>query len=245
MIEINLAPDVKQELIKAQRIRDKVTVGSIIIGIASIVVVALLASYVFVAQSVRNMAADSEISKQSESLTEIKDLSKTLTIQNQLTKISDIYDSKKINSRLFNLLTTIIPPEPNDIKYSSLKIDSTLGIISIEGQAVNSYAALETFIKTIKGATVNYTDSVGEVQSVPLTAGDIDISSTSYGEDSTTSNMVLRFAFSFAYSPELFAVTSNKLTVSISSSGNVTDSYLGVPRSIFTSRANDIVEGDQ
>ena len=38
MIEINLVPNVKQELIKAQRVRSKVIVGAIFIGAASIAV---------------------------------------------------------------------------------------------------------------------------------------------------------------------------------------------------------------
>jgi hypothetical protein len=243
MIEINLAPDVKQELIKAQRIRNKVIVISVIVGVISIVVVVLLAINVFAVQAVRNNIADGSIKDKGNSLNNMADLPKTLTIQNQLNKISDIYDNKKIDSRLFDVLVRIIPPAPNDVKISSLNIDSGTETITIDGQAANSYVAFEIFKKTIEGTSVNYTDSDGIKNTIPLIVSALDIGSTSYGQDATTGAMVLRFSISFKYSSELFAVTSKDLSVTVTASGNVTDSYLGVPTSIFTVKANDIQTG--
>lgn len=243
MIEINLAPDVKQELIKAQRIRNKVIVISVIVGVISIAIVVLLAINVFAVQTVRNTMADGSIKDKSDSFKNRADLPKTLTMQNQLSKISDIYDSKKIDSRLFDMLVKIIPPAPNDVKISSLNIDSGTETVTIDGQAANSYVAFEIFKKTIGGTSVNYTDSGGNKNTIPLVVGMLDTGSASYGQDATTGAMVLRFSISFKYSSELFAVTSKDLTVTVTASGNVTDSYLGVPTSIFDVKANDIQTG--
>jgi Tfp pilus assembly protein PilN len=242
MIEINLIPDVKQELIKAQRIRAKVIAGSIFIGIMSIGVVALLALYVFTVQTVRSGLADQEIDKGSKQLSDVQDLSKMLTIQNQLTKISDLNSNKKIDSRIFDLLKAIIPRSPNNVIYSNLAIDSTADTITIDGQAANSYAAVEVFKKTIEGAQIKYTDSNSEQQLVTI-ASDVSTSNVSYGED-TSGSKVLRFTLSFVYAPELFSPNSKNATIVISNSGsNATDSYLGVPTSIFTNRAQDIIDG--
>mgnify|MGYP001584056236 FL=1 len=59
MIELNLVPDVKQEFIRAKRIRNVVISTVILVGIVSIGVVVLLALYLFGVQTVRSNLADS------------------------------------------------------------------------------------------------------------------------------------------------------------------------------------------
>ncbi len=241
MIEINLVPDVKQELIKAQRVRSTVISFSIIIAVGAGIIVTLLAIYVFGVQTVRGVVADGAITDGGKKLASVEDLSKTLTIQNQLTKISSLHADKKIDSRIFDVLVAIIPASPNQVQISNLAIDSDLGTISVEGQAARSYAALEVFRKTIEGAQVQFTNDQGD-QSVTL-ASDVSTGETSYGEDASGAK-VLRFTMSFKYAPELFAPASKNLRIVISTKGNATDSYLGVPTSIFVDRAKDL-EGGQ
>lgn len=241
MIEINLVPDVKQELIKAQRVRSTVITISIMIGLAAIAIVTLLAVYVFAVQTVRGGISDSAIKDESQKLASIEDLSKTLTIQNQLTVISALNADKKIDSRVFDLLGAVIPPAPNDIQISNLSIDSSIDNITIEGQAANGYGAVEVFRKTIEGAKVRFNDDQGEKQEVTL-ASEVSTSNTSLGEDSSGSK-VLRFTLSFTYAEELFSPASQNASIIITTDGNVTDSYLGIPKSIFVDRAKD-VEGE-
>lgn len=240
MIEINLIPDVKQQLIHAQTVRSRVIAGSIFVGVASLGILALLAVYVFGVQVLRNSIADSAIDEGSKTLNSVEDLSKTLTIQNQLSSLSALNSQKNIDSRIFDVLNAIVPPAPNLVQISNLTIDSSATSIKIDGQAANSYIALEIFKKTIQGATIRYTDLFGEQQSVAM-ASNISISDTSYGEDNTGTK-VLRFTISFDYAPELFSPSSKNVTVVITVDGNVTDSYLGIPRSIFADRASDITE---
>ena len=237
MIEINLIPDVKQELIKAQHVRSAVISVTILIGLASVAIVTLLAIYAFGVQTVRSALADDSIKKGSAQLAAVPDLSKTLTIQNQLTMISTIHDSTKIDSRLFDVLQEIIPPAPNDVQISTFKIDSSADQITIDGQAVNSYAAVEVFKKTIEGAQVSYSDGK-TTQTVPL-ATNVSTSNTSYGEDASGVK-VLRFTIGFSYAPELLSPLSQNVKVTIANQGNATDSYLGVPTSIFVDRAKDL-----
>ncbi len=240
MIEINLIPDVKQELIKAQRTRSRVIGVAVFIGVMSLVVVTILAIYVFAVQTVRNNLADSAIKDENSKLESVSDLSKTLTIQNQLSVLSSLNNNKKIDSRIFDVLGKIIPPEPNKIQITNLSIDSELETITIDGQASNSYVALEIFKKTIESATLKYTDSQDVEKSVQV-ASNVSISDTSYGEDNTGTKM-LRFTIDFKYAPELFSPSSKKIAIAISINGNVTDSYLGMPTSIFSSRATDLKE---
>jgi Tfp pilus assembly protein PilN len=241
MIEINLIPDVKLELIKAQKIRAAVISISIILSIVAASAVAVLAIYIFTVQTVRINILDASIKKGSSQLQEVKDLSKTLTIQNQLTKIATLNDQKKISSRTFDVISAIIPPAPNNVQISNLVVDTSSKKITIEGQAQNSYAAVEVFKKTITGAKLKYTTASGEKKEVVL-ASNIDTSDTSYGEDSS-GRKVLRFKLTFIYASELMASYNKEISISISNGGNATDSYLGVPQSIFVDKAKDIQEG--
>lgn len=237
MIEINLVPDVKQELIKAQRIRATVISFSIAIGIIAIGAVTLLAVYTYGVQTLRSDAADKAITAGADELAKVEDLSKTLTIQNQLTKITTLHADTTSSSRLFDILVAIIPPAPNEIKISSVLLDSTAGTIVIEGQASNSYAAAEVFKKTIEGAKVKF-KADDKQQEIEL-ASNVSTSNTSYGEDATGLK-VLRFTLTFTYAPEVFAVSSKETSIIIATNGNATDSYLGVPKSIFVDKAKDI-----
>lgn len=238
MIEINLIPDVKQELIKAQRTRFSVITIAMFFGIGSVAVVVLLASYVFGGQLLLGRLADSAIDKGIKELKTVKDLPKTLTIQNQLTKISKLHSEKKIDSRIFDVLVAIIPPEPNNIKISTVNVDSVEKRITIDAQAKNSYPAAEIFKKTINGAKLRYTDGNNKKQEIELSSN-ISLSDTSFGADST-GEKVLRFVMSFNYAPELFDPSSKETSIAILIDGNVTDSYLGIPNSIFADRAIDL-----
>ncbi len=243
MIEINLAPDIKQELIKAQRIRAKVILGSILIGAGLIAVVVFLVVYIYAFQAVQNTSLADSINKKSAELAKVQDLSKTLTIQNQLQKIADLNANRKIDSRVFDLLVAINPPAPNNVDLSSLTIDSSLKSITVEGQALNSYAAVEVYKKTIEGAKIRFTDGSDSQKDVTI-ASEVTSSGTTYGED-TSGRKVLRFTISFFYADELVSPASKNSSIIITSNdtGNATDSYLGIPSSLFVPRAADITEG--
>lgn len=239
MIEINLIPDVKQELIRARMVRSAVISGAIVAIIAAAALVVVLSVYVFGVQALRSTVADAAIKKGSESLASVEDLSKMLTIQNQLTKMSALNDAKNVNSRVFDVLQAIIPPSPNEVQISSLVIDASEeagGTITFEGQTP-SYPSLEAFKKTIAAAYVRYEDADKNKTDVIL-ATNLSISNVSYGEDASGTK-VLRFTVSFTYAPELFSPVTQTPTIVLINGGNVTDSYLGIPKSIFTDRAVD------
>lgn len=236
MIEINLVPDVKQELIKAQRVRAGVISIAILTGIIAVGVVVLLLLWVFGVQAARGAITDNTIKTESTKLSAVEDISNTLTIQNQLSKLESMHDEKSIDSRIFDILTTINPPEPNNVAITNLSLDSTEKTIRIEGQAQNGYPALEVFKKTISATKFEFTKD-GEKQSVEL-ASQMSDSDRSYGEDASGAK-VLRFALTFTYPDDLFLRTAENAVIVAPSKTNVTDSFLGVPQSLFTQAARD------
>jgi hypothetical protein len=234
MIEINLVPDVKQELIKAQRVRASVISVAIVVGIGAVGIVVLLAFWVFAVQAARGVLTDNTIKEESQKLSNVEDVSDTLTIQNQLSKLPAMHDEKNIDSRLFDILTTINPSAPNNVAITNVSLDSSTTTIKLEAQAVNGYPALDVFKKTINATTFEFTRD-GEKQSVKLATGMSD-SDRSYGEDASGAK-VLRFTLTFTYPEELFARTSQNASIVAPERTNATDSFLGVPQSLFTQEA--------
>jgi hypothetical protein len=239
MIEINLVPDVKQELINAQRVRTNVVSLSIIVGIGAIGVVVMLAIWVFGVQAARGYVHDKSIKEESEKLLEVEDISNTLTIQNQLNQLSSMHNDKSVDSRIFDVLAAIKPPAPNTVAISNVTLDSATNAIVIEAQAESAYTGLEVFKKTISATNFEFTKD-GQKQSVPL-AADMSHGDLSYGED-VAGIQVLRFTISFTYPDELFARTVENPTIVAPTRTNVTDSFLGVPNSLFSPKAADTQE---
>lgn len=237
MIEINLVPDVKQELIKAKRVRTVVISSAVLVGLIAVGLVVLLAIYLFGVQTLRSNLAEGEIVKKSEELSKVSDLSNTLTIQHQLSVINALHEQTNVNSRFFDLLVAVNPPAPNQVSFSLARVDSDTKTIRLEGQAVNGYIAADVLKKTIVGVELNYRDSDGNQKSVPLTTN-VSTSELSYGEDST-GKKVLRFTLTFMYDDAFFARSSESAVIVRPDRKNVTDSYLRLPESLFGERAAD------
>jgi hypothetical protein len=207
MIEINLIPDVKQELLKAQKVRSMVISIALFVGIAAIALVIILGVWVFGVQIARGVITDNSIKSESHKLASVPDISNTLTIQNQLSLLSKLHSSNTV---------------------------------TLSAQAANGYPALEVFKKTIEATTFQYTQN-GQNQSVPL-ATNMSDSDRSYGED-VTGAKVLRFNLVFTYADQLFAPDLSNARIVAPTKANATDSYLGVPTSLFIQKANDTAGG--
>jgi hypothetical protein len=240
MIEINLIPDVKQELLRAQRARTVVISIAIVASIIAAGIVTLLAVWVFAVQTVRQTVADGDIKKAYSQLQSNNDLSKVLTVQNQLTKITDLNNAKHIDSRVFDVLAAMLPAAPNNVEISDFGVDSTTDTITIQAQASNLYQALEVFKKTVAGATYTYNDGTGT--KTETLATNISTADVSYGEDSN-GQKVLRFTLSFTYPDSLFSPLSTNLKLIPANQANATDSFLGLPQSVFSDRATDSTGG--
>ncbi len=243
MIEINLVPDVKQEYIKARSVRALVVSGAILVGIVSVGIVVLMALYLFGVQTVRSTIADGEITSKSKELAGISDIENTLTVQHQLTKLSELHDQKNMTSRFFDLLAAINPADPNKVSFSLARFDQETGLVRLEGQAANGYIAADVLKKTILETSISYNDPSGEARESKLT-DHVSTSELSYGEDAT-GKKVLRFTMTFLYEPAFFSRTSTNAIIIRPNYQNATDSDNRLPKSLFEDRAVDQEGGDQ
>ena len=234
MIEINLIPSVKRDLLRARSIRNRVVSVSFLVGSASVAAVVALA-VIFGGQIAAEAVQKGSIKDKGNKLSSITDLNKVVTIQNQLSKITSQHDSKKINSRVFDVVSAVNPPAPNDISFSTVKLDPESKTITLEGTAANGYSALETLKKTILKTKIKVT---GDKSSEVSLAESVQDGNTSFGENSE-GKKVLQFSFSFNYPDELLGVSRDG-SVSIvtpTSKVDVTDSRQSIPDSLFKKEA--------
>ena len=235
MIEINLLPNVKRELLKTRAMRNRVISISFLVGGASIVAVVVLA-LILGSQIAAEAVQSGVIKDRNDKLMEVEDLNKVVTIQNQLTKINEQHSRKKINSRIFDVVTAVNPVAPNNVSFSDIKVNPESKTITLEGSAVNGYSALETLKKTILNTKVQTTD--GDKSSEVSLTKEIKDGDTSFGENSE-GKKVLQFSFSFEYAEELLAPASNGTVSVLTPTGkvDVTDSRQGIPDSLFKSNS--------
>ncbi len=149
MIELNLIPDVKLELLKARKQQAMVISGAIIVSIVVGSIVTALALYVFGAQTLVSKTADDDTTRLMSDLQSVKDLEKTLTVQQQIASIDTQQNNKLISSRMLDVLTATIPSDKNKVKITTANLNTEDKTIVIEGEAENGYEALEVFKKTI------------------------------------------------------------------------------------------------
>ena len=235
MIEINLLPNVKRELLKTRVMRNRVISISFLVGgasIAAVVVLALILGSQIAAEAVQNGV----IKDRNDKLMAVEDLNKVVTIQHQLTKINEQHSGKKINSRIFDVVTAVNPVAPNNVSFSDIKVNPESKTITLEGSAVNGYSALETLKKTILNTKVQTTD--GDKSSEVSLTKEIKDGDTSFGENSE-GKKVLQFSFSFEYAEELLAPANNGTVSVLTPTGrvDVTDSRQGIPDSLFKSNS--------
>lgn len=231
MIEINLLPNVKRELLKTRAMRNRVISISFLVGgasIAAVVVLALILGSQIAAEAVQNGV----IKDRNDKLMAVEDLNKVVTIQHQLTKINEQHSGKKLNSRIFDVVTAVNPVAPNNVSFSDIKVNPESKTITLEGSAVNGYSALETLKKTILNTKIQTTD--GDKSSEVSLTKEIKDGDTSFGENSE-GKKVLQFSFSFEYAEELLAPANNGTVSVLTPTGkvDVTDSRQGIPDSLF------------
>lgn len=241
MIEINLIPQVKRDLLRARMLRNAVISVSFTLGIIAIATVVVL-GLVLGGQLALSGYTDSKIDQKSGELLAVSDLNQTVTVQNQLNKLSQLHAGKRINSRVLDVITATAPGAPNTIKLSSIQVDPSQKMIQIEGSAGNGYSALETYKKTLLNTKVE-TEQNGTKQTVALT-DHIVSGDASFGENAE-GKKVLQFSFSFSYPDELFAAAGSVSVVTPTGKTDVTDSKLGVPQSLFERRPNEAPSNTQ
>lgn len=152
--EINLVPEVKRQMIKAMRFRNIALFVSIILAAVAGGTVVIMAT-IWEGQNIAMGGQDTRLKMMSDKLKSYDSLGEFLTIQNQLSNIDEINSNKKVLSRTFSILGTILPAGPDTINISELSVDLPINQIRFDAQAdakvspYIDYRVLESFKKGV------------------------------------------------------------------------------------------------
>ena len=172
MFEINLVPDVKAQMIAAQKKRNVVFfAASAVSAIAAGLVLILMG--VKVGQDLKMNGQDDKLELMSSTIEKYDGLDELLTVQKQLSDLQTISENKKMLSRVFTVLHSLLEQENDDeIKISSLDVNMLTSDLTFDGQADAGattdgidYRVLESFKKSItlmKYDYGRYVDKNGE-----------------------------------------------------------------------------------
>jgi len=229
MIEINLVPDVKMELLRTERLRTTmISISILVAGVAAGLAV-LMGMYVFGAQAFLKGNAETTITKESDNLKAVNGLATALTIQNQLSKISETHASNPVNSRMLDMLNIVKETNGHDVLVTKISVDSENKEISIEGNSPKGYVAYEAFKKTINNTKFKYYDEAEKKLVTKPIAQQISDGERRYGTDSNNVT-VLRFTVRFTYADKLFDRAAINAQFVKPENSNVTDSTIEVTK---------------
>jgi len=153
MVQFNLLPEVKQEFIKARRLKRLVMLTSLAVSAVSLVVLLLFIATVDFVQKNSLKDLNSDIKSSTSKLAAVPNLNKILTVQNQLDTLTQLHDQKPATSQIFKYVSTITPA---DVTISKLSFDFTLDTMTIDGNAP-SLDVVNAFTNTLK--QTNYTSA--------------------------------------------------------------------------------------
>lgn len=192
MIQFNLLPDIKIQYLRARRQKRLVMLSSTIVIVVCVVVVVLLSSTVFLVQrkNIKDLSAD--IKAASLELQTTPNLTKMLTVQNQLKALPGLHDSKPVVNRLFEYIAQSTPVSANIARLSG---DFGAHTLSISG-AADTLNTVNTFADTLKFTTYHTEDAPKDEKRAFS-----DVVLASFGRDSVGASYTITFSFD----PEIFS----------------------------------------
>jgi hypothetical protein len=236
MLQLNLLPDVKKELIRAQQQRNLVVSVAVFICIGAGVLVAILLGAIgtlnIQAGGLEKQITDNEKILNDQVNDPVLDLNGYLMIQNQLTQLDGLKSSQPAFSRLLDYLSTLNPglneADINNVELSSVLVtaDPTTGntVVRLQGKTTD-YPAFDVYQTTLMNAKMTYStityeaepnDSgegvtrvkkYGDSLTVPLIDA-INIESAGLSQQADPNGRNLSFTLSVTFNMEAFKMSN-------------------------------------
>ncbi len=161
--EINLVPDIKDEMIKTLKLRNFIFFLCIIVASAS-VAITFLFGLVVGGQQLAINSKKTTLGNLSAKLKSYSDLNDFLTIKSQLSDISTLTSNKQVLSRTFNTLAALLPTGADTITVSALNVNlsNNQPTFSFDAQAnagkepFIDYNVLDAFKKSMQYMRYDY-----------------------------------------------------------------------------------------
>lgn len=161
MFEINLVPDVKSEMLKAQKVRNIVLfVCAVVVAVAG-GVIAILGG-IKAGQDITMSGQDDRLEAMSAKINSFDDLDELLTVQKQLNSLNTVSEEKVLLSRIFSVVNVLLPRNGDEISLSELDVDIEKNLIKFDAQAdarvepLVDYRVLDAFKKSMSMMKYDY-----------------------------------------------------------------------------------------
>lgn len=213
MIRVNLLPDIKKEYLRAERQKTRIVILAFLIMAGAVGLVVAFAFFVYAIQGFawKNIV-NGQIKDKTQVLSKMEDLNRDLTIQNQLSALPALHESKSAYSRLFDMLPVLNPAPPNSITLNTVQLNDDAKMMMFVGRT-STFEALTAFRDTLRYAEASY---VQEGQSTPTTSPlfkEVVIDASGLSEDQ--GRQYVAFTIRTTYNPEAFNVSSSDIKVII------------------------------
>ncbi|RWZ79518.1 MAG: hypothetical protein EOT04_01240 [Candidatus Chaera renei] len=229
MIELNLLPDVKKEFLKAQQTRNSVITASFLISAATLGLVVSFAVFVYAVQPVQTKLLTDEIKKNQQAIESIPDISKYLTVQSQLSQLSQLHTEKTVYGRMIDFLSTLNPSPPNNVQLTGLQLTSADSSVIFTGTA-GSFEAFNVFKDTLLNAEVTYqvAGAAGPVTEKLLSG--VEVQASNLGN--FRNNQVVNFVVKATYNKTALTAQAGNTSVKVPSI-ETTQSVRQAPQPLF------------
>jgi len=209
MVQFNLLPNVKLEYVKTQRTKRMLTLTSVVVSIAGLVLLALSFMTVDVVQKKSLHDLNNDITRYSTQLKSVKDLDKILTVQNQLSTLTGLHDQKPVTSRLFSYISQMTPANAS---LSQLSIDFSANTLTVGGSAP-TLDAVSTYTDTLKATRYKASGSTNSTHAFS------NVVLSSFGRTDSGATFIITTTFD----PAIFN-TANNITLTVPQSANASQS---------------------
>jgi Tfp pilus assembly protein PilN len=196
MIQFNLLPDIKIQYLRANRQKHIVMLVSVIVIVVSLAALGVLLGVVYGVQKKTISDLNSDIKTSSSELQSTPDLTKILTVQNQLKALQTLHDGKPVVTRLFGYLDQAVPANASN---SRALTDFAGNTMNLSGTA-DSLNTVNVYIDRLK-ATTYHTDSNNKTEKKAFS----EVTLASFGRDSKSATYTITFKFE----PAIFSEADN------------------------------------
>lgn len=221
MIQFNLLPDVKLEYIRAERQRRFVIViASLVTGSAILLVVLILSANGLQKKHLSDLNAD--ITAKSAQLKNQDNVDRVLTVQNQLSGLTALHESKPAAARLSSYLNQVTPAS---VSISNFSIDFAAQTVAITGNA-DSISDVNKYADTLK--YTNY--STADVSDKTKAFHDVVLSAFSVNGGGNSAAKSVSYTISLGYDLTLFDTKQKvNLEVPVVTTTRSTDLFQAAP----------------
>lgn len=229
MVQFNLLPDVKVQYLKTRRLKRVIILVAFAATALSVLILFLTFSYSTV-QKRHLDNLDKDIKQMIGEFESNTELTKILSVQNQLDALPELYNGRPAVDRLPGYLEQTTP---NGVSINRLAIDFSTSAVMISGQA-DTLEQVNSYVDTLK-FTAFKTDEEGSQPTTAFTG----VVLTQFSRDSEEAS----FTISLTFEPAIFDNTQQVelLVPSLTTTRARTDSI----EELFVDDMNQGEEGDQ